>query len=167
MHKGKHTKPCRKDIVQSSLPSRREKDINKTIFQGLRSVYMYLQIRTFSQISQPLRASFSNDFYRLNNSHVSRSQLRQVLTTAGVLLSEEEMFALETRYNDDSGFNYNWFLKELYSLPVEEPLYHSMMEQRKRVNAARPTPEPTVDETNIVLILAKIKAKVVQERVKV
>lgn len=38
--------------------------------------------------------------------------MRQVLLTNGVLLSDEEMYALERRYNDDIGFNYNWFLKE-------------------------------------------------------
>lgn len=38
--------------------------------------------------------------------------MRQVLLTNGILLSDEEMYALERRYNDDMGFNYMWFLNE-------------------------------------------------------
>lgn len=38
--------------------------------------------------------------------------MRQVLATSGCLLSDEEVYALEKRYNDDMGFNYMWFLKE-------------------------------------------------------
>lgn len=98
---------------------------------------------------------------------MSRSQLRQVLTTAAILLSEEEQFALEQRYNNDLGFNYNWFLKELEALPIEEPLYQSMLKEKRLINAEKPPVVLTDDETNILLILAKIKAKVVRERIKV
>lgn len=38
--------------------------------------------------------------------------MRQVLAISGCLLSDEEVYALEKRYNDDMGFNYMWFLKE-------------------------------------------------------
>ncbi|XP_033317224.1 uncharacterized protein LOC117214955 isoform X1 [Bombus bifarius] len=110
---------------------------------------------------------FFKDYDRHNKGHVSRSQLRQVLRTAAVLLSEEEEFALEKRYNNDLGFNYNWFLKELEAQPIEEPLYHSMVKEKRKINAEKLSPEATADETNIVLILAKIKAKVVRERIKV
>lgn len=51
-------------------------------------------------------------FFRCNLGHVSRSQMRQVLITNGILLSDEEFYALEKRYNDDMGFNYLWFLSE-------------------------------------------------------
>ncbi|KOX77600.1 hypothetical protein WN51_09264 [Melipona quadrifasciata] len=87
--------------------------------------------------------------------------------TAAVLLSEEEEFALERRYNNDLGFNYNWFLKELEAQRIEEPLYHSMVKEKRQINAEKPPPEVTAEETNIFLILAKIKAKVVRERIKV
>lgn len=48
--------------------------------------------------------------------------MRQVLNTnAGILLSDEELFALEKRYNDSMGFSYMWFLKEAdpqdYAIP--------------------------------------------------
>lgn len=42
-----------------------------------------------------------------------------------------------------------------------------MLEDKKRLNAEKSPSEPHEDETNIVLILAKIKAKVVRERIKV
>lgn len=74
---------------------------------------------------------------------------------------------MEKRYNNDLGFNYNWFLKELEAQPIEEPLYHSMVKEKRKINAEKLSPEATADETNIVLILAKIKAKVVRERIKV
>lgn len=100
---------------------------------------------------------------------MTRSQLRQILTTATVLLSHEEAFALERRYNDDLGFNYTWFLQELEAEPITEALYHQMLEDKRRLNAERgeiPL-ESHEDETNIVLILAKIKAKIVRERIRV
>lgn len=77
------------------------------------------------------------------------------------------MFALEQRYNDDLGFNYTQFLQELELQPIAEPLYIRMLEEKKKLNAEKPPLEPREDETNIVLILAKIKAKVVRERIKV
>nr|XP_031846381.1 uncharacterized protein LOC116432948 [Nomia melanderi] len=110
---------------------------------------------------------FFKDYDRNNKGHVSRSQLRQVLTTATVLLSQEEEFALEQRYNDELGFNYVWFLKELESKPIEASLYDSVLQEKQRINSERPPPEADANETNSVLILAKIKAKVVRERVKV
>ncbi|XP_026669887.1 uncharacterized protein LOC108625584 [Ceratina calcarata] len=110
---------------------------------------------------------FFKDYDRLNTGHVTRAQLRRILRTAALLLSGEEEFALEQRYNDDLGFNYNWFLQELEAKPIEEPLYHTMLKETRQVNAEKPPAEPSSDETNIVLILAKIKAKIVRDRIKV
>ena len=98
---------------------------------------------------------------------MTRAQFRQVLVLATIFLSPEEEFVLEKRYNDDMGFNYTRFLQELESQPIVEPLYCRMLEDKKRLNAERPPSEPHEDETNVVLILAKIKAKVVRERIKV
>ncbi|KAG6799425.1 hypothetical protein HZU73_05159 [Apis mellifera caucasica] len=126
-----------------------------------------LKIRYRVNERRILIKQFFKDYDRHNKGHVSRSQLRQVLTTAAILLSEEEQFALEQRYNNDLGFNYNWFLKELEALPIEEPLYQSMLKEKRLINAEKPPVVLTDDETNILLILAKIKAKVVRERIKV
>lgn len=86
---------------------------------------------------------------------------------ATILLSPEEALVIEQRYNDDLGFNYTRFLQELELQPIAVPLYHRMLEDKKRLNAEKPPSEPHENETNIVLILAKIKAKVVRERIKV
>lgn len=87
------------------------------------------------------------------------------MTTACILLSREEVYALEQRYNDELGFNYAWFIEEMEALPTEVPLYHSMLEEKKLINSEKLPVKATSDESNIVLILAKIKAKVVRERI--
>lgn len=60
-------------------------------------------------------------FSRVSIAHVSRSQFRQVLSVSGILLSDEEMYALERRFNDDMGFHYSRFLNEVdpreYAIP--------------------------------------------------
>lgn len=48
--------------------------------------------------------------------------MRQSLLSNGILISDEEVYALEQRFNDDLGFNYLWFLKEVESRNIEEPL---------------------------------------------
>lgn len=48
--------------------------------------------------------------------------MRQCLLTNGILLSDEELYALEERFNDDVGFNYFWFLKEVEPNVQDEPL---------------------------------------------
>ncbi|XP_056643883.1 uncharacterized protein LOC130449862 [Diorhabda sublineata] len=106
------------------------------------------------------------DFDKHNNGHVSRSQMRQALHSNGILLSDDELFALEERYRNDMGFNYFWFLKDVESRPVE-PLYIKFLEDRNKVNAEHPKKKPTRQEKDIVLIMAKIKGKVVRERIRV
>lgn len=48
--------------------------------------------------------------------------MRQALCSNGILLSDEEVVALEERFNNDMGFNYVWFLKDVEPRPDEEPL---------------------------------------------
>ncbi|XP_046829104.1 uncharacterized protein LOC124428730 [Vespa crabro] len=115
-----------------------------------------------------LLKQFFKNYDKNNLGHVTRAQMRQVLTTATVLLSSEEEFALEQRYNDDLGFDYYRFLMELEAKPITAPLYDRILEEKKKINAEiKVLSSGTEDETNIVLVLAKIKAKVVRERIKV
>lgn len=107
------------------------------------------------------------DYDRHGNGHVSRSQMRQCLLANGVLLSDEELYALEERFNDDLGFNYFWFLREVEPKRHEEPLFVGFVEDMKKLNAPKPKRHPTRHEKDIVLILAKIKGKVVRERIRV
>lgn len=51
--------------------------------------------------------------------------MRQCLLTNGILLSDEELYALEERFIDDVGFNYFWFLKEVEPKGLEEPLVYT------------------------------------------
>lgn len=82
-------------------------------------------------------------------------------------MASEELFALEQRYNDDRGFNYGFFLNDIEASPITLPHYVDMLEEKKLINSEKPAPVPTQDEKDISLILAKIKAKVVQQRIKV
>ncbi|ENN74041.1 hypothetical protein YQE_09365, partial [Dendroctonus ponderosae] len=107
------------------------------------------------------------DFDKHNNGHVSRNQMRQALNSNGILLSDEELFALEERFKNDMGFNYVWFLKEVEPKPTDEPLYVSFLEDMKRLNSETPNKPPSRQEKDIVQILAKIKGKVVRERIRV
>lgn len=107
------------------------------------------------------------DFDKHNNGHVTRSQMRQCLLSNGILLSEEELFALEERFNNDMGFNYFWFLREVDPKPYDEPLYIGLVEGMKKLNAEKPKKKPTRDEQDIVQILAKIKGKIIRERIRV
>lgn len=72
-----------------------------------------------------------------------------------------------SRYNDEMGFNYARFLQDLEALPITKPLYEKLVNERLILNAEKPLPIPCQDERDIVLILGKIKAKVVRERVNV
>ncbi|GLV45240.1 chaoptin [Carabus blaptoides fortunei] len=107
------------------------------------------------------------DYDRLNTGHVSRQQMRQCFVRYSILLTDEELYALEERFNDDVGFNYFWFLKEMEAKRFETPLFESYMADIKRLNAPKVRKPPTHKETDIVAILAKIKGKIVRERIRV
>ncbi|RZC35018.1 uncharacterized protein BDFB_001668, partial [Asbolus verrucosus] len=105
------------------------------------------------------------DYDRHNNGYVSRSQMRQCLLSNGILLSDEELYALEERFNNEVGFNYFWFLKEVEPKGCEDrcpgAIRHAECGKghiKKPVKTA---------EQDIILILAKIKGKVVREGIRV
>nr|XP_023016992.1 uncharacterized protein LOC111506210 [Leptinotarsa decemlineata] len=101
-----------------------------------------------------------------NNGHVSRSQMRQALHSNCILLSDEELFALEERFNDDVGFNYFWFLKDV-EFSCDEPLYTQFVADTLKLNKEPPKKKVQRQEQDIVKIMAKIKGKVVRERIRV
>lgn len=68
--------------------------------------------------------------YRLNTGYVSRTQYRQVLFSNNILLSQEEMTSLETRFCDENGFNYFWFLVEIEAEQLEEPFVRISFNRR-------------------------------------
>lgn len=99
-------------------------------------------------------------FDRHNISHVTRSQAKQVLLTNGLLISDEEMYAIEKRYNDDLGFNYRWFLNEADPQDYAVPKFEEYIEKSQIINALKPCREPNHLEQDIVQVLGKIKAQV-------
>ncbi|KAJ8916967.1 hypothetical protein NQ315_008367 [Exocentrus adspersus] len=107
------------------------------------------------------------DFDKHNNGHVSRTQMRQALCSNGILLSDDELVALEERFNNDMGFNYVWFLKDVEPRPDEEPLFTNFVADMKRLNKPPEKRKPTRQEQDIVQIMAKLKGKVVRERIRV
>ncbi|KAJ3666453.1 hypothetical protein Zmor_001895 [Zophobas morio] len=111
-----------------------------------------------------LKPSF-RDYDKHNNGYVSRAQMRQSLLSNGILLSDEELYALEERFNNEVGFNYFWFLKEVEPSSCEQrcpgAIHHEVCGKEY---IKKPIPRA---EQDIVRILAKIKGKVVKERIRV
>lgn len=104
---------------------------------------------------------------RLNIGHVSRSQMRQVLLTNGILLSDEEMYALERRFNNDMGFNYMWFLREADPADYAIPKFAEFREKQVLINGPPCVRRATLAETDIVQVVAKIKGQTVRLRMRI
>lgn len=104
---------------------------------------------------------------RLNIGHVTRSQMRQVLLTNGILLSDEEMYALERRFNNDMGFNYTWFLREADPLDYAIPRFEIFRDRQILVNTPASAPRPSLEELDIVQVVAKIKGQTVRKRMRI
>lgn len=105
--------------------------------------------------------------YRINIGHVTRSQMRQVLLTNGILLSDEEMYALERRFNNDIGFNYTWFLREADPREYAIPKFEEFRAKRELLNAPAKPLVPTNEEKDIVQVVAKIKGFTVRNRMRI
>ncbi|XP_034232706.1 uncharacterized protein LOC117640356 [Thrips palmi] len=108
-----------------------------------------------------------HDYDPLNKGHVTRAQFRQCLVFNSLLPPKEHLYALEQRFSDDMGVDYYRLLREVEPGTLEEPLYNDFFENRKLVNWKEWNDHPERREKDIVWILAKIKAKVVRERVRI
>lgn len=64
------------------------------------------------KIVQSANTIYNLFIIRINIAHVTKNQERALLLSNGILLSEEELYALESRYNDDMGFHYMRFLAD-------------------------------------------------------
>ncbi|XP_049786581.1 uncharacterized protein LOC126188895 [Schistocerca cancellata] len=98
--------------------------------------------------------------------HVSPEQFRQALQVAGLDVPGDQQTCLLQYFSDDMGFNYQSFLQAVEPLD-NPPLYEKYLEQVKRINAPRPGRKPSSQETNIVEIMAKMKSKVVKNRMRI
>ncbi len=104
--------------------------------------------------------------FRHNNGHVTRAQFRQCMTMVELLLTEDEMLALEAKYVNDSGFNYLHFLQELQPQEPVQPMYVERLKELRRTNEKTKLPERE-PEGDLDAVLLKIKTRVFKERVRV
>lgn len=93
--------------------------------------------------------------------------MRQVLLTNGILLSDEEMYALERRFNNDIGFNYTWFLREADPREYAIPQFEEFRSKREALNAPPKPLLPSNEEKDIVQVVAKIKGLTVRQRMRI
>ncbi|XP_049792810.1 uncharacterized protein LOC126202244 [Schistocerca nitens] len=117
------------------------------------------------ELSCQLRPGFSN-YDKRRCGHVSPEQFRQALQVAGLDVPGDQQTCLLQYFSDDMGFNYQSFLQAVEPLD-NPPLYEKYLEQVKRINAPRPGRKPSSQETNIVEIMAKMKSKVVKNRMRI
>lgn len=93
--------------------------------------------------------------------------MRQVLLCSGILLSNEEMYALERRFRNDMGFDYARFLREADPRDFGDAYTDEYRAKLAMVNGPRCPPPVCRSETDIVLVLAKIKGQTVRRRMRI
>lgn len=93
--------------------------------------------------------------------------MRQVLLTNGILLSDEEMYALERRFNNDMGFDYMRFLREADPSDYAIPKFTEFREKQILVNTPAAAVRPSFAELDIVQVVAKIKGQTVRQRMRI
>ena len=98
-------------------------------------------------------------FCRHNNGHVTRMQFRQCLMMLELNATVDEMQALESKFCNDTGFNYIAFLSELQ--PSEPPkfMYEQRLKDIRLANDKQKLPERNV-ASDLEGVLTKIKTKV-------
>ncbi|XP_039441985.1 uncharacterized protein LOC120422565 [Culex pipiens pallens] len=123
-------------------------------------------IRTLVAARRVLIEPVFKDFDPHRNGHISRSQVGEALSMAGVFITEEQRYALNERYSDDLGFNYVNFLKDFDPCPKIASAYEEMQDRLAKINADA-GPEPHPHEQDIVRVLAKVKGQVVRRRLRI
>lgn len=105
---------------------------------------------------------------RINIGHVSRSQTRQVLLSGGILLANQEIYALMRRFCNDLGFDYARFLREVDPRDDFGNEYTAEFRAKQaKINEPRCPPPVGRSETDIVQVLAKIKGQSVRRRMRI
>ncbi|XP_050068923.1 uncharacterized protein LOC126557258 [Anopheles maculipalpis] len=108
------------------------------------------------------------DFDTHRNGHVSCSQAREVFSTGGIHLEEQEAYLLDRLYGDAVGFDYDQFLKDIEVIkpPIAEDIqaYRKVIERINKDTVQQPV--PTHWEKDIVRVLAKVKAQAVRRRLR-
>lgn len=107
--------------------------------------------------------SYFKGFDKLNRCHVSPIQMRRVLASHSILLSEEEYKALLARYRDDIGFNYRKFLQEL-----DETCWCDDSQKERSTSSKSdvrtPSKKSRKSESSVIEILAKVRNEILRKR---
>ncbi len=81
-------------------------------------------------------------------------------------ITEDEMEALEAKYVNDMGFNYQDFLQDLQPQDPVKPMYEERLMEIRRANEKGKLPERDAED-HLGAILLKIKTKVFKERIRI
>lgn len=109
---------------------------------------------------------FFKQYDKANTFHVSRCQLRRVLSSNSILLSETEVRALMERYGDDMGFNYTKFLVEINEKIFCHSKHLEIERLLKLINTKQPVPCPK-ENFSIIEVFAKIKGQITRNRINI
>jgi hypothetical protein len=68
------------------------------------------KLARFTKSQRVMLEPFFRGFDKINQLHVSKNQMRRVLAMNAIVLSDEEIGALQKRFCDEIGFKYRKFL---------------------------------------------------------
>lgn len=122
------------------------------------------RIRTIVDSRRIHMELFFKQFDKTNKFHVSRCQMRRVLSSLSILLSEAEVQALMERYGDDMGFNYLKFLDEINEKLFCDSKQLEILRLLKLINEKKPAP---CSNKSIVEVFAKIKGHITRNRINI
>lgn len=98
---------------------------------------------------------FLKSFDKFNSGHVTHTQFHRVLATNGILVEPDGMTALQERYGDDIGFNYELFMSEAQPPPIA-------LNEPESVPPLKPSVRIDIDRNQL---FAKIKKIITQKQI--
>ncbi|XP_055384980.1 uncharacterized protein LOC129614415 [Condylostylus longicornis] len=113
--------------------------------------------------------TFFKDFDKLNKGYVSRSRVRQILYSNGILLSEQELFALEEQFNNDVGFNYISLLKHLDPMKNEYSKFKTILSTdfKPSMHLISNLKPIEVKPADIINLISKVKSQTVIKQIRI
>jgi len=105
------------------------------------------------------------DFDRHNHGHITRKQLRQVLTILELTGSEAEMSAIEARFSNDEGFNYFDFLEDLEPSAKPDFMYAKRLQELRIINSRGSMPDMQ-PATDFQQVMTKVMTHVFRNRLR-
>ncbi|XP_058467684.1 uncharacterized protein LOC131440430 [Malaya genurostris] len=124
-------------------------------------------IRTLVAARRVMISPIFKDFDPHRNGHITRSQVNEVLSMAGVEISEEQRYALCEQYSDDLGFNYVSFLKDVDPVPVIRSAYKDLQFRQAVLNKMSQHLAMHPHQCDIVRVLAKVKGQTVRRKLRI